>query len=322
MFPVTDKAQDVVQSLVSLLAREHVDIRYQTRVQSIARDPDGWSVELESSPPVHCGAVVLTTGGKSYPGTGSTGDGYDVLRHLGHTVGPLLPGLVPLHCAETWMRDLAGTSLEGVAVEAWNGARLLDRRYGEIMITDRGIGGPAVLSVSLAVGSALGESKSVLLRLDLRPERTSQQVLDDVSAAATADGIVAYVSRFVPKRMAARLAEHWDLDGKGKAPLSTKMHAAIARSIKGIELTCTGMDPLSSAIVTHGGVSLKEIDPRSMESRVCPGLFVAGELLDLQAVTGGFNLQAAFSTGFVAGKCAAEYVAKSANGDRLSRLKR
>lgn len=317
VFPVTDKAQDVVQALVSLLAREQVDVLYAARVRGVARETGGWSIELESCPPVHCDAVVLTTGGKSYPGTGSTGDGYDILRRLGHTVGTLLPGLVPLHCAETWMRKLAGTSLEGVAVEAWNGSRLLDRRYGEVMITDRGLGGPAVLSISLAVGPALGESKSVLLRLDLRPERTSQQVLDDVRACANGDGILEYVSKFVPRRMSTGLMELWGLERKSGAPLSARANAAIARSIKGIELTCTGMDPLASAIVTRGGVSLKEIDPRSMSSKVCPGLFVAGELLDLQAVTGGFNLQAAFSTGFVAGKCAAEYVAKSANGDRL-----
>ncbi len=317
VFPVTDRAQDVVQALVSLLAREHVDVCYQARMQNLTQSQQGWDVELESLPPVHCGAVVVTTGGKTYPGTGSTGDGYDVLGRLGHTVGSLLPGLVPLHCAETWIRDLAGTSLEGVTIEAWNGSRLLDRRYGEIMITDRGLGGPAVLSISLAVGPALAENKSVLLRLDLRPQRTIQQVLEDINTGANADRILSYVSRFVPRRMAVRLAELWGLEGKGKTPLSAKTRAAIARSIKGIELTCTGMDPLASAIVTHGGVSLKEIDPRSMASRLCPGLFVAGELLDLQAVTGGFNLQAAFSSGFLAGKCAAEYVAKSANNDRL-----
>lgn len=317
VFPVTDKAQDVVQALVSLLAREHIDVRYMARVRGVAEESGGWSIKLESSQAVHCDAVVMATGGKSYPGTGSTGDGYDTLRRLGHTVSTLLPGLVPLHCAETWIRDLAGTSLEGVAVEAWNGGQLLDRRHGEVMITDRGLGGPAVLSISLAVGPALADSKSVLLRLDLRPERTSQQVLDDVRASANADGILAYVSRFVPRRMATGLMERWGIGGRGRAPLSASTSAAIARSIKGIELTCTGMDPLASAIVTRGGVSLKEIDPRSMASKVCPGLFVAGELLDLQAVTGGFNLQAAFSTGFVAGKCAVEYVAKSANGDRL-----
>ena len=317
VFPATDKAQDVVQALVSLLAREKVDVRYAAHVRAVSRDAKGWSIEVESSQPVGCDAVVLATGGKTYPGTGSTGDGYELLGRLGHTVGTLLPGLVPLHCAETWMRGLAGTSLEGIAVEAWNGARSLDRRVGEVMITDRGLGGPAILSLSLAVGPALAESKSVLLRLDLRPERTSEQVLDDVRGCMNAEGVLAYVSRFVPRRMASVLMEHWGLEGKGRAPLSVKVSAAIARSIKGIELTCTGMDPVASAIITRGGMSLKEIDPRSMGSKVCPGLFVAGELLDLQAITGGFNLQAAFSTGFMAGKCAVEYVAKSANGDRL-----
>jgi predicted Rossmann fold flavoprotein len=322
VFPVTDKAQDVVQALVTLLARESVDVRYSARAQSVFPDPEGWTVEVESSLPVSCDAVVVATGGRSYPATGSTGDGYDLLGRVGHTISPLLPGLVTLHCAETWLRDLAGTSIEGTAVEAWNGTRLLDRRCGDVMITDRGIGGPAALSISLAVAPALADSRSVVLRVDLRPGLTLQQVLADINACATADGVLAYLSKFTPKRLAARLIAVWGLEGRGKAPLSARIRTTVARSIKGIGLTCTGTDPLTSAIVTCGGVALKEIDPRSMQSRLHPGLFIAGELLDVQAVTGGFNLQAAFSTGFTAGKCAAEYVAKSVNSDKLQGLKR
>lgn len=185
------------------------------------------------------------------------------------------------------------------------------------MITDRGIGGPAVLSLSLAVTPALAESHAVVLYLDLRPGKTLDEELHDIEACGNADAILVNVSRFVPKRMALELISVWGIEGKGRTPLPRKTLAAVARSVKGVELKCTGADPLSSAIITQGGVSLREVDPRSMGSRLVPGLFIAGELLDLQAGTGGYNLQAAFSTGFLAGRCAAEYVAKSANDSKL-----
>ncbi len=317
VFPITDKAQDVVQALGLLLAREHVDVSYGARVRFVSPDADTWRIGVESGGSVECSALVMTTGGKSYPGTGSTGDGYRLLEHLGHHVGPLSPGLVSLHCPERWLKELAGMSLEGIAVEAWTGSRFLDRRQGEVMITDRGIGGPAVLSLSLAVTPVLAEGKEVVLRLDLRPEKTFAEELHAIEACGNADEILLRVSRFLPRRMGVELMRVWGIEGMGRAPLSRKRLAAIARSIKGMELLCTGADSFSSAIVTQGGILLREVDPRSMSSRLLPGLFIAGELLDLQAITGGYNLQAAFSTGFLAGKCAAEYVAKSTNSDKL-----
>jgi len=185
------------------------------------------------------------------------------------------------------------------------------------MITDRGIGGPAVLSLSLAVTRALAEGKEVVLRLDLRPGKAFDAVLHAIEACGNADDIRLWLLRCVPRRMAVELIRMWGIEGMDKVPLSKKKLAAIASSVKGMELVCTGADPLSSAIVTQGGILLQEVDPRTMASRLMPGLFIAGELLDLQAVTGGYNLQAAFSTGFLAGECAADYVAKSANSDRL-----
>lgn len=317
VFPVTDKAQDVVQALGLLLIRDGVDVLYSARVRNIHAGSGDWTIRLESGGSVCCQAVVVATGGKSYPGTGSTGDGYEFLEHVGHHSVRLLPGLVSLHCPEAWLRELAGISLECVVVEAWVGPQLLARRRGEVMITDRGIGGPAVLSLSLSVTPALAESQAVVLYVDLRPEKTLDEELHDMEACGNADEILVNVSRFVPRRMALELMRVWGIEGKGRTPLPRKTLAAVARSVKGVELKCTGADPLSSAIITQGGVSLREVDPRSMGSRLVPGLFIAGELLDLQAVTGGYNLQEAFSTGFLAGRCAAEYVAKSANDGKL-----
>lgn len=317
VFPVTDRAQDVVQALGLLLARESVEVLYGARVHSVDGEAGAWNVGTQSGGSVECSALVMTTGGKSYPGTGSTGDGYRLVERLGHHVTPLSAGLVPLQCSDQWLKGLAGVSLEGVAVEAWDGSRMLDRRQGEIMVTERGIGGPAVLSLSLAVTPVLAEGKRVTLHLDLRPQHTQADVVHAVETCRNADGILAYVSRFLPRRISTRLMQVWGIEGMGQAPLPRKKLAEVASSIKGTELTCTGADALSSAIVTQGGVLLREVDPRSMSSRLLPGLFLAGELLDLQAVTGGYNLQAAFSTGFLAGKCAAEYVAKSTNSDKL-----
>ncbi|MCX6085718.1 MAG: aminoacetone oxidase family FAD-binding enzyme [Caldiserica bacterium] len=317
VFPITDKAQDVVQAFAQLLVRDGVDTLYSARVRSIDAGPGGWTIGLESGKPVRCRAIIVATGGMSYPGTGSTGDGYGLLEHMGHHTSPLLPGLVSLHCAEKWLGELAGTSLEGVAVEAWVGRKLLGRSHGEVMITDRGVGGPAVLSLSLAVVPALAEGQDVALHMDLRPELGVDREIHDMEACGNAEAVLAYVLKFLPKRMALQLMSVWGIEGKGRTPLPRKTLAAIAKSVKGVELRCTGTDPLASAIITHGGIVLQEVDPRSMGSKVVPGLFIAGELLDLQAVTGGYNLQAAFSTGFLAGRCAAEYVAKSANDGRL-----
>ncbi|HWQ21613.1 MAG TPA: aminoacetone oxidase family FAD-binding enzyme, partial [Clostridia bacterium] len=266
MFPVTDRAQDVVQALGLLLVRDGVDVRYSARARSLECDSGDWTIGLESGGPLRCRAVVVSSGGKSYPGTGSTGDGYGLLEHVGHHPGPLFPGLVSLHCPERWLNQLAGTSLEGVAVEAWVGSRLLGRSQGEIMITDRGVGGPAVLSLSLAVTPALAEGQEVTLSLDLRPERTSDQELRDIGACGSADEILVHVSRFLPKRTAIELTRVWGIDTKGRTPLPHRTLAAIGASIKGIRLRCTGADPLSSAIITQGGIPLREVDPRSMGS--------------------------------------------------------
>lgn len=310
VFPVTDRAQDVVQALGLLLVREHVNVSYAARVRTLELEAGALRIVLERGNSIACSAVIVSTGGESYPGTGSTGDGYQLLGRLGHHVSRLSPGLVSLHCSDVWLKDLAGVSLEGVAVEAWADARLLDRRRGEVMITDRGLGGPAVLSLSLAVTPVLAEGKKVVLRLDLRPDKMADEELRVVERCGSADQIAAYLATFLPRRLALGLMRILGLEGKGNAPLPKKRLAGIARSLKGVELTCTAADPISSAIITQGGVSLHEVDPRSMASRLVPGLYIAGELLDLQAVTGGYNLQAAFSTGFLAGKCAAEYVAK------------
>ena len=317
VFPVTDRAADVVQAFGFLLAKAGVRMCYSSRVTGVLPGEDGFQVVVENGDLLRADAVVLATGGKSYPGTGSTGDGYRMLADLGHHISPLLPGLVPLYCDDWWLAGLEGVSLEGVALEARTGGHTIGRVAGEIMITPRGVGGPAALSLSLAVVPLIAQRREVTLALDLRPGRSVEEVGREVAACRTGQGVQRYLDAFLPRRFAGVLLDHWRIDGSSAMPLRAKTLGMAAALVKNTEWTCSGSEPLASAIVTVGGVSLKDIDPRSMQSRIVPGLFVAGEVLDLQARTGGFNLQAAFSTGFLAGKSAGEYVAKWGKRDRL-----
>lgn len=317
VFPVTDRAADVVQALGFLLTRAGVCMRYSSRVTGVVPGDEGLHVAVENGDSIRAGAVVLATGGKSYPGTGSTGDGYRILSDLGHHISPLLPGLVPLYCEDWWLGDLEGVSLQGVALEARTGGRVIGRTVGEIMITRRGIGGPAALSLSLAVVPQIAQGKRVALALDLRPGKSLEEVSREVTACHNGQGVQKYLYAFLPRRFVGALLDRWHVDGSSTMALSMKTLGMAAAMVKKTEWTCSASAPLASAIVTVGGVELREIDPRSMQSRLVPGLFVAGEVLDLQARTGGFNLQAAFSTGFLAGKSAGEYVAKQRKHDKL-----
>lgn len=323
VFPVTDRATDIVQALGLLVMKADVDIQYDHRITKIARSGAQFRISVQGRGSYAADAVVVATGGKSYPGTGSSGDGYSLLKELGHTIVQPLPGLVPLRCTDVGATAVAGVSLEGIELTAWSGKRELDRRSGELVFTEHGIGGPAALSLSLAVAKALGSGEHVSVTLDTRPLQSCDKVAEDVRAARTSGGVRTYFQRFLPRSFADVLLQLSGLAGEEPhRMLSSRDVETIVGHVKRLEFACTGTEPLSTAIITQGGIPLKEVDPRTMGSRIVPGLFVAGELLDLQAVTGGFNLQEAFSTGYLGGKCAVQFVAKSANTDTIRRLER
>lgn len=259
-------------------------------------------------------AVILATGGASYPGTGSTGDGYGLARQAGHKITPLFPSLVPLVCAETWPTTLTGLTLRNIRLYATPAdgptqAELADE-FGELLFTHFGVSGPTVLRASRAVsGFMTGGGGAVRLRIDLKPA-LSDQVLDqrlqrDLEMFSNRE-FRNSLGRLVPASLAREIVALSGIDPQKRCrEVTREERAGLGGLIKCLELTVTGTRGFREAIVTAGGVDVREVSPRTMESLRVVGLYFAGEILDIDAHTGGFNLQAAFSTGRLAGQSAA-----------------
>lgn len=304
VFPVSDKARDVVDALVKkALASPRVTLRKE-EVLSVEKSENGFVVKSEKKADVF-DRVLIATGGKSYPLTGSTGDGYRFARELGHTVTPLAPALVPLLVRESLPKEAMGLSLKNCAlsIKTLSGKTVYED-FGEMLFCHFGISGPMVLSASSYLD--FEKEKSYRVFLDLKPalseEMLDKRILSDFRENQNRDLINA-MNRLLPQKLIAPLLAAAELDERKKVNLITKeeRHRLIG-ALKHLPLTAVGTRPLAEGIITRGGVSLKEIDPRTMESKLFKGLFFAGEILDADALTGGFNLQIAFSTGFLAGE--------------------
>lgn len=342
IFPATDNAGDVVSVCQRYLRRFGVKIRLNCRVQNIV--VEGGRVRgLDTQDGFYpAGAVVLTTGGASYPGTGSTGDGYRLAAQLGHTIVPLRPALVPLVVKEIALaRSMQGVALKNVRLTSFGckaeeiddlltpkvdvGRALkgrarrpvIESRFGEMMITHFGLGGPIVLLMSLAVVDALKKG-DVSVSLDLKPALTHAQLEERIQRDLNdfgRRGFQRILGGLLPRKLIAPIAALADIPLDKPAHQITKEEKGrLARLLKAVKFNIKAPLPLEQAIVTAGGVSLDEVDPRTMASRLVKGLYLAGEVLDLDADTGGFNLQAAFSTGWLAGQMAAELVLDEAEG--------
>ena len=254
-------------------------------------------------------SVLVATGGLSYPRTGSTGDGYELARSAGHTIVAPYPAAVPLETAETWPSAAQGTALRDVAVRvlgtgARGKARTLARSRGDVLCTHFGLSGPAVLSVSAEAVRALARGAAVALELDLFPATSDDELLRELAAPGARGRleIKTVVARRLPQYLAPLLTAQAGLDPtKHAAGCSDAERRTLADTLKRLRVSVTRPRPVEEAFVTGGGVALGEVDERRMESRLLPGLHFAGEVLDLQGPTGGFNLQAAFATGYLAG---------------------
>jgi len=312
VFPQSEKASDVTRAFERQMENLGVDVRLNQRVRSILTADEEGSVSLqavltENGERIPADAVILCTGGKSYASTGSTGDGHALLSRLGHRLLPTLPALVPLACAEPWVSALQGLSLKNVRLTLTRGKKILFTDLGEMLFTHFGISGPLVLSASSYMAGE--DLRDLELTLDLKPGLTQAQLEDrllrDIGAAGKKQ-LQTLLCGLYPIRLAETVPALCGLDGRKPAcEISREERLALVRITKALPLPVTGTRPLGEAIITRGGLDVREVNPATMESKRIPGLYIAGELLDVDALTGGFNLHIAFSTGYVAGRSAA-----------------
>lgn len=305
IFPVSDRAKDVVDTLAKYLERNRVKIWLKSPVQTIrAENGQVKSVVLKDGKELDCDAVVLATGGASYPGTGSTGDGYRMAEALGHTIVPLKPSLVPLVSGEEWIKELQGLSLKNISITLLNkNGKKIYNDFGEMLFTHFGVSGPVILSASRHILDY--NYKDVKLVIDLKPALDEEKLDDRIQRDFEKFSRKQFknsLDELLPQKMIPVIVKLSKIEpDKFVNQITRDERRNLVKLLKNLELNITGSRPITEAIVTAGGVSTDEINPSTMESKRIKGFFLAGELIDLDAYTGGFNLTIAFSTGYLAG---------------------
>ena len=312
VFPVSDKSSDVIRALTVCLKNAGVQVRLYEEVDSVeTRDGRVSGIRLKKTREiVSADAVIVATGGLSYPSTGSTGDGYRFAEKTGHTVTDLSPALVPFEAAEKEeVKALQGLSLKNIEIAVYNGKKELYREFGEMLFTHFGVSGPVILSASSFCAKAVSKG-ALKLVIDLKPalsgEQLDERILRDFAEAKNRQ-FKNSLSHLYPAKLIPEIIRRSGIDpDKQVNEITRQERRRLVEATKGLTFTLTGLRPFKEAIITQGGISVKETDPSTMESKRVKGLYFAGELLDLDAVTGGFNLQIAWSTGWQAGKAAAK----------------
>ena len=306
VFPMSDKSSDVVRVLEKELADRNIKIKKSTTVKKINITPENkYEVITEKTQDVY-DSLIITTGGKSYPKTGSEGDGYIFARSFGHTVSQLSPFLIPLETKQEEIIELMGLSLKNVNLKAVVNGKLKGEEFGEMIFTHFGISGPIVLTLSkIAVDALKKEKNKIVYYIDLKPalsfDELDRRIIRDFEKFANKQFKNA-LDELLPKKLIPVFIRRTEIEEEKKTnQISKEERKRIVELLKNFPVEISGTRPISEAIVTSGGVSLKEINPKTMESKLFPGLFFAGEILDLDGVTGGYNLQEAFSTGYLAG---------------------
>lgn len=309
VFPVSDHSSDVIQALKSEMERLGVKINLNAEVKELITEKSSTGetvngIRLVSGKKISGDAVIVATGGISYPSTGSTGDGYRFARRCGHKVSELSPSLVPMEVKEWYAGELMGLSLRNIEIRITDGKKKLYQEFGEMLFTHYGVTGPVILSASSVVGKKLKDTE-LTLHIDLKPALTEEQldkrVLREFETNHNRQFKNAVDSLF-PSKLRPVIVELSSIPEEKKVHEITKEERLrFVRLIKDFTMTLTGLRDYNEAIITKGGVSVKEIDPGTMESKLVKGLYFAGEVLDLDAVTGGYNLQIAWSTGYLAG---------------------
>ncbi len=310
IFPASDSAAEVIEVLTRELENLGVEVRLNSRVENIISDGEKiLGVEVQGKF-FDCDAVILATGGASYPATGSTGDGFNFAKNLGHTVTEILPALVPLETEEEFVQDLQGLSLKNVRVTLKANEKFVAEIFGEMLFTHFGISGPIILTLSRQVAKLLAEKNFVEVLINLKPALTPEQLdarilrdFEKFKGKIIKNALI----ELLPQKLIPVILDLAYIDENKKVDEITKVERQkLLEKLRGLPLTISATRPLSEAIVTAGGISIKEINPKTMESKIVKNLFIVGEVLDIDGNTGGFNLQAAWAMGNAAGNFAAQ----------------
>lgn len=306
VFPASDHSSDVIKVLEKEMKAQGVQIHlYQTVTQIAKKDGRFAALKLADGTMVEGDACILCTGGMSYQTTGSTGDGYRFAKALGHKVTELRPSLVPIETKEYFVPELMGLSLKNVETRILDGKKVLYQDFGEMLFTHYGVSGPLILSASAYIGKELSEKKELKLSIDLKPSLSEEQldarVLREFEANHNKQFKNAIGGLFPSKLVPVMIAESGIDSEKKVNVISKEERQGFVHLIKNFEMTLIRLRDYKEAIITQGGINVKEVNPSTMESKLIEGVYFAGELLDLDAVTGGFNLQIAWSTAYAAG---------------------
>ena len=310
VFPISDHSSDVIRALEREMKKVGVKVCLNTEVKSVEAEKGKFNkVVLKDATTQTADACIVATGGLSYRSTGSTGDGFRFAENVGHKVTQCFPSLVPMETKEPWICELQGLSLRNVEAKILDGKKELYKDFGEMLFTHFGVSGPLIISASSYVGKKFmdknGQKKELTLEIDLKPalteEQLDQRVLRDFEENHNRQFKNA-ITKLFPTKLIPVMLELGGIDPEKKVnSIEKEERKQFVHLIKHFRMTLTGLRDYPEAIITKGGVNVKEIDPGTMESKLVKGLYFAGEVLDLDALTGGFNLQIAWSTGYAAG---------------------
>ncbi len=308
VFPSTEKAKSVVDILNNVLDEYKVELIYNYRLEHLQKHSKVFKLISTGNQLITAYNVVLATGGVTYKGTGSSGDGLNIAEALGHSITGIKPGGVPLTVREEWIPDLKGITLEDVGLSLRSGGKIIPLPRGNLLFTHFGVSGPVILDMSHEIVEIMDKYGDVKLYIDFKPDVTDQDLefrfIEDFQKYSKRS-LKNYLKYYLPQNMVGPVLKAFSLDPDKKLNQITRAERIqLQRMVIALPVTINGHLPLDKAMVTCGGVSKKEINPRTMESKLVPGLYFAGEIIDGCGRRGGFNLQQAFSTGYVAGDSA------------------
>ena len=302
VFPESDKSSDVIKAFQKYLDHMGVEVLLNSKVSHVYMEDSSFMVVLTTGEKMQFDRLIIATGGASYPATGSEGDGYKLAKAFGHTITQLKPSLVPIELHDPWLKDLMGLSLKNVTLKASDGKRIIHEEFGEMIFTHFGISGPIVLTMSNRINRL---KKRPHLTIDLKPaldeDTLDNRLLRDFQEY-TNKQLKNALNDLLPQKLIPLVIQISEiLPDKTVHQITREERRSLLMAVKAFPLEFKGFRPLEEAIVTSGGIKVSEINPSTMESKIVPGLFFAGEIMDIDALTGGFNLQIAYSTGYLAG---------------------